>query len=237
MNRFVICLFGAAAMFAGLTTDGWAAGETSSCKVTVKQVLLKTPSGNWVPIKGSEHETDLATEDPMLSLLNFDRVPPGKYVNFKLVVSETVKVTGRDGKNFTRAGGDIYMGGSAVNASGLPGDITALRVVSPTWNNELSGEMTERINLDYEDRDDIMEIYPKRNFLKPFIVKKGSAVHIWMTINLDQTMYFAFPNSIRKGVPRVNVMYFIPPSQIDDVSITVDSVSRYASTDEVAFDF
>ena len=217
--------------------DAFASGDASVCKVMIKKVLLKTPSGEWVPVKGSEREADLMAEEPILSFVNFDRVPPGRYVNFKVVLSETLKVAGRDGKNFTRIGGEILVGGTAVKASDLPGDITSLKIISSTWNDQRAGEIIEHLNLDYEDRDDTMEIYPKRNFQKPFLVKKGTAVHIWITVNLSHTLYFAFPNSIRKGLPKENVMYFMPPSQINDVGIAVGPVSSYASGDDVAFDF
>ncbi len=42
---------------------------------------------------------------------------------------------------------------------------------------------------------------------------------------------------VKRGVPKENVMYFLPPNQVDDVSIIVDAVSRYAAEDEVSVDF
>lgn len=231
-----VCLMLVAIFFMG-EECAFAAGDPTECKVTVKQVFLKTVSGSWVLVKKSEREADLMAEEPILSFINYDRVPPGKYVNFKIVLSETVKVSGRDGGNMTREGGEIIVGGTAAKASDLPGDIASLKTISPTWNDQKPGAIIEHLNLDFEDSNDTMEIYPKRNFQKPFIVKKGSAVHIWLTVNLNHTIYFAFPNSIQKGVPKVNSMYFIPPSTIDDVSLISDSVSKFASEAEVAFDF
>lgn len=235
--RAAICFFVTILAFFAMGDILFAAGDPLECKVLVKQVLLRTVSGDWVPVKNSEHEVDLKVEEPIISFINYDRVPPGKYVNFKIVLSETLKVSGKDDRNMTREGGEIIVGGAAAKASDLPGDITSLQTIKSTWNNQKEGEMIEHLNLDFEDRNETMEIYPKRNFQKPFLVKKGSAVHIWMTVTLGRTLYFAFPNSIRKGVPKENAMYFIPPTEIDDVSITSDSVSRFASGEEIAFDF
>ena len=231
----LFCIAGVVFLFA--TNPSFALGEPSECKVIVKKVLLKNISNDWVPVALPEHEADLLSEDSIVSFVNFDKIKPGKYVNIKVVLSETFKISGRIGNNFTRAGGEITVGGTAVRSSDLPGDITSIRIVSPTWDKQKEGEVIEHLNLDYEDTNDTMEIYPKRNFQKPFLVKKGTAIHIWVTVNLSHTLYFAFPNSIRKGLPAENVMYFIPPTLIDEVGIAAGPVSNYASGDEVAFDF
>ena len=223
--------------FLGFSNLSFAAGDAVKCVVTIKKVLLKKVSGDWIPVPDSAREADLSKEEPVLSFINYNKVPSGKYVNFKIVLSETVKVAGKDGKNLTKEGGEITVGGTAVSASELPGNITSFKVASPVWNTRDSGLITEHLNLDYEDRNDTMEIYPRRNFQPPFIVKQGSGVTLWMTMNLERTIYFAFPNSISKNVPKENVMYFIPPKEIEDVSITVDAVSSFASSDEIAFDF
>ena len=215
----------------------FAAGNAVKCVVMIKKVLNKKVSGEWVPVPDSAREADLLVEEPLLSFINTNKVPSGRYVNFKIILSETVKVTGKDGNNLTKEGGEITVGGTAVNSSELPGNITSFRVASRVWNIQELGLITEHLNLNYEDRNDTMEIYPRRNFQPSFVIRQGSSVTLWMTVNLDHTIYFAFPNSISKAVPKENVMYFIPPNEIDDVSLTVDAVSSLASGDEIAFDF
>lgn len=217
--------------------SSFAVGDATKCEVTVQAIFLKNISGDWIKIKDSSRQANLMVEEPLLSFINYDRVPPGKYVNFKVILSETFKISGKDGDNFTKAGGEITVGGTAIKASALPGTITALKVTSPVWNTEKEGEITEHLNLDFEDQNDTIEIYPRRNFQKPLLIKKGSAVHIWMTISLTRTIYFAFPNMIKRGVPKENVMYFLPPEGVDDVSMSVDAASRFASEDEVEIDF
>ncbi|PIU40066.1 MAG: hypothetical protein COT00_03640 [Candidatus Omnitrophica bacterium CG07_land_8_20_14_0_80_50_8] len=225
-----------AALFAG-TDLGYASGDASRCIVTVKKVLLKNISGEWITVSTPEYEYSLLSDDVIFSCVNYKRVPRGKYVNFKLVLSEILKVSGRDGKNFTRGGGEITVGGTATKASKLPGEIKSFKVAAPTWSDSTEGLMIEHLNLDYEDTNDTMEIYPRRDFDRPFLIKEGSGIHLWMTINLNNTIYFMFPSSIRRGLPTENVMYFIPPKVIDDLTISVDAASRSAASDMIEWDF
>ena len=214
-----------------------AAGDAVKCMATIQSIYFRKVSGAWIQVKDSSRQVDLLAEEPILSFINFNRVPPGKYVNVKIVLSETFKVTGKDGNNMTKAGGEITVAGTATHGTDLPGTINSLEVTAPTWNDQSEGEITEHLNLDYEDRNDSIEIFSRRNFDKPFHVKKGSAVHVWMIVSLNKTINFAFPNMIKKRVPRENVMYFIPPNQIDELSITVDAASSFASGEEIEFDF
>ncbi len=214
-----------------------AAGDATKCVVVIQGVYFKKFSGAWVKVKDSSREVDLLAEEPLLSFINFDRVPPGRYVNLKIVLSETFKVSGKDRNNMTKAGGEITVGGTAAKGRDLPGEINSLAVTAPTWNDQSKGEITEHLNLNFEDRDDTIEIYPRRIFDKPFHIKKASAVQIWMTMNLNQTIYFAFTNMIKKGVPKEKVMYFIPPNQIKELTVMVDSVSSIASGDDIEFNF
>ena len=223
-----------------LNNPCFAAGDPSHCFVTVKQVLLKKISGEWIPIPDAQKEVDLLEDDPIFSFINFkQRVPKGKYVNFKVILSETVKVSGNDGKNLTRTAGEITVGGTASKAFDLPGNIKSLKAASPTWTKDEKehGLITEHLNLDYEDSNDTMEVYPRRDFNKPFIIKEGSSVQIWLSINLTGTVIFMFPNALHRGVPTENVMYFIPPKDIDDMSINIGASTSFAPGDTIAFDF
>ena len=214
-----------------------AAGDATKCVATIKGVYFRKVTGEWVLVKDSSREADLLAEEPALSFINYNRVPSGKYVNVKIVLSETFKVTGKGGNNMTKQGGEITVAGTAIHGRDLPGTINSLEVTAPTWSDQAQGEIIEHLNLDFEDRNDFIEIFPRRNFEKPFRVKKGSAVHVWMTMSLNRTVYFAFTNMIKRKVPKENVMYFIPPDQIDELSITVDSASTFASGDEIEFNF
>lgn len=226
-----------------LTSSLWrikpcfASGDATHCIITVKKVWLKNVSGDWVSVDLPEHQVDLTQEEPIFSFVNYKKVPRGKYVNFKVVISETLKVSGKDGRNMTKAGGEITVGGTAATIADLPGDITSLAATSPTWNDKEEGLITEHLNLDFEDRNDTMEIYPRRDFNKPFVIKEGSGVHLWLTVSLSHTIYFMFPNAIRKNVPTQYVMYFIPPKEVDDMSIVVDSSTSFAPGDLVVWDF
>ncbi len=70
--------------------------------MTIKSVQLKKSTGEWVTVIEPDHQVDLVNQEPMVSFLNNGRrVSPGTYINFKIILSETVKVKGVDGTSKT----------------------------------------------------------------------------------------------------------------------------------------
>jgi hypothetical protein len=207
-----------------------AAGPADQCVVTVKKVELKNTAGDWFVLSDSDAKLDLAAKDPGLDLVNNGRLPAGDYVSCKLTLSETVVVSGVDGKNKTKEGGEVTIGGSAGVAADLPGEITQLDEVSPTWNTEKEGAIKVNLDLDYRDRDNIMEIYLKREFQKPVAVKEGSKIRIALRVDLNETVHYAWPNYFN-GFPAKETMYFLPPDHVSEVSLKSDAVSTIATSD------
>ena len=143
---FLICL-----IFPSLCS---AVGDASQCVMTVKKIELKNRAGDWIVLTDEEQPLDLFSQNPSITVVNKGRLAPGVYVNCKITLSEIFAVAGSDGPNMTREGGQITVGGTAAKAFDLPGEITSLNEVSPTWNTKSEGVMTEHLNLNYEDRDD-----------------------------------------------------------------------------------
>ncbi len=53
--------------------------------ITIKSVQLKSDQGNWLTVIEPDRQVDLLNEEAGLSFFNNGRVPPGSYINFKIV--------------------------------------------------------------------------------------------------------------------------------------------------------
>ena len=72
--------------------DLYAAGDPSECVITIETVALKNGEGKWVTVANPDHEVDLVTQEAGLSFFNNGRVPAGRYVNFRILISKRFKV-------------------------------------------------------------------------------------------------------------------------------------------------
>ena len=57
--------------------------------ITVESVALKNTKGEWVTVLRPDKKINLETTEPSLSFFNKGNVPPGDYVNFKVVLYGT----------------------------------------------------------------------------------------------------------------------------------------------------
>lgn len=215
----------------------WAAGTASRCLVTVKGIKLKDMDNAWFNVPIKEVKLDLGKPDQTISFKNDGRIPAGRYKNFKIILSETLQVSGHDGDNYTTEGGQLEVGGVARRMSELPGDITSMTESTKTWNKNSEGLMTVKINLDFEDRDDVMEIYGSRDLEEPFKVKAKSNLVFVISVNLEDTINFAWPDSLARGIPSHNVMYFLPPTSVTEVSISSDKYTTSFDSDYIDISF
>jgi len=85
----LICL----TLFLGFLNDAFAISDPSACVITIKSVELKKDSGAWITVIEPDHQVDLVNQRPIVSFFNNGRrVPPGHYLNFKIVLLRTIKV-------------------------------------------------------------------------------------------------------------------------------------------------
>jgi len=219
------------------TWDAFAAGEATHYWVTVKKIEFRNLSGQWVTAMEPNKAIDLVDPESKFSFQNGGKIPPGDYEIFKITLSETFKVSGSDGEKKTKTGGEIVVGGTASKASDLPGEITSLQERSPTLSKDTEGEMTVHVNLDHEDRDDIIEIYGKRPFPKPLTIKANSKIVVALVFNLKETIHFAWKDSVAPGLPAADVIYFLPSRRVEDVSVKSDFRTAYTSSDDIEMVF
>lgn len=207
-----------------------AVGDATQCVMTVKKIELKNRAGDWLVLTDEEQPFDLFSQNPAITVVNKGRLAPGVYVNCRITLSETFTFAGSDGPNMTKEGGQITVGGTAARASELPGEITSLNEVSPTWNTQSEGIMTEHLNLNYEDRDEVMAIFSKKDFTRDLVVKEGSTIRVTLRLDLKKTVYYVWADYFN-GFPKKDTMYFLPPKDVSELSVKADAVTALATSD------
>ena len=206
--------------------------------VTLKSLMLKNNTGQWITVAEPDKQVDLFSNQLQVSLFNQGRIPDGNYINFKLIISETIKISESDNfGNKTKAGGVEIISGTAETNFDLPGEITSFVEKSPTWNEEEEGEITATIDFDNHDEDDIIELTKKRDFAQAFEIKKGTFINVVLAMNLMGTCYMVEPGALKPGVPEKKVMMVFPPRFVNEVRFTVDDRTELLEADDVLMKF
>ncbi len=210
----------------------------SKCVVTIERFELKNNTGEWITVISPDLQVDLAVKDPTLSFSNAGgKIPPGNYINFRIILSETFKVSGKDHENLTKEGGDVTISGTAHELRDLPGVFTAYKETEPTWNLASEGAFKIHLNFNSADSDEEMTLTRRRDFAEALEIKKGSFVYVWFLMDLQKTLYFAEAASLSNGWPKDRAFYFLPPKQIDTVLLTVDGRKEEMKGDDVVLWF
>lgn len=211
-------------------------GDITKCFVKVLAIKLKDTTQDWHTVTINK-EINLLSDDTSFSFTNEDQLPPGNYLNFRIVLSETVKVSGSDGKNLTKEGGEITIGGTAAKASDMPqNEILSFKQTSPTWNTEKEGVMKIHFNFDHEDFDDFMEIYPKKDFAKPLTIQKGSVVRVSFLWDLRNLMQYVWEDYF-SGIKSDQAMFFLPSKDVSEVSLKSDAQVVLLTADSLDMEF
>ncbi len=219
-------------------------GNAQSYKTTVKRIELKNDAGSWVIIATPNQEIDLvgvAAGAAAASLLNDSAIPAGNYVNFKIVIDETFKVTGCDSTNLncTKVGGSATFTGSAATAADIVGmTVSGFTNPASTYvNANTPGEMTMEINLDSGDADDDIEIYATTDLSPAIEIKATSTISMWFDFDTQGTIAYAGVGNLGGGLPTSAAMYFKPPAAGTEFSITVDGSTTSVTSAQMTMAF
>ncbi len=87
MPRLFFGFFLASALIFSVSPS-FAAAVPAGSVITIKSVELKNDKGQWLTIIEPDKQVDITKEESGLSFFNNNRVPPGNYVNFRIVVFE-----------------------------------------------------------------------------------------------------------------------------------------------------
>jgi hypothetical protein len=237
MKKQAVILFSALWVLS-LAPAAFGAVSPSSCIITIEKLELKNNSGEWVTLLQPDLQVDLVVKDPSLSFSNASgKIPPGNYINFRVILSETIKVSGRDHENMTKADGEVEITGSAMQLRDLPGVFSGYKEKSATWNLSAEAPIKVHLNFNNGDSDDVMTVTRRRDFADPLEIKKGSFVYVWFMLDLVKTLYYAEPASLGNNWPPNRGFYFLPPNKIDGAIITVDARKEEMSGDDVGLWF
>lgn len=214
-----------------------ATGEVTKLRMVVKKIQFQTIAGEWVTAAEPNLEVTVIPEEPIYQFKNQGTVPPGEYRNVRVVFGETVKFTGVDGENYTREGGKLVIGGAARTASELPCELTRFEIQAPTWSaTPPAGEMTETLEFDYGDRDDVMEIRATRDLPKRVYVKAGSVIKVYLGLELKKSVTYTWKNYF-PNFSNDDAMLFLPPSAISELSVNVDGITALATYETLIWEF
>lgn len=236
MKTLKIVLAAAVLVFAAAGVR--AEGAATQCTGRLLGVMLKTAGGQWVTAWEGDQPLDLLdSKTPWATIESKGKIPPGKYINIKLRISETFQVSGSDGPYMTQAGSRVVIGGSAPTIERLPGDILAYEESGPTWNTEKEGELTVHLNYDYEDKDDYIEISRNREFQEPLVITDKSLLRVSVSVNLKSSLQIVLPGTLALHIPKDKALVFSLPSKLSEMVIRVDTSSRYVKSPELKLEF
>jgi len=213
-------------------------GDVTTFVVTAEKLYLKNRTGEWVEVRldGPVSSNVMSDTPVVLDLKNDGRVPDGEYVSAKLVLSETVRFSGSEGRDLTKKGGTVRLSGSAAKATEVPSMNVLGFESSGSWNKDEEGEVTEHLDLDYQDRDTVMEITGKRDFKKSIVIKQGSSIKVLLGLELKGTVHHLVPNYF-SGIPSEEAVYFVPPAAVAELSVKCDANIGLLTSESIEWTF
>jgi hypothetical protein len=219
MRRAALLMAGVA--FLGAANPAEARGTASKCLLTLKRVELKNAAGNWIVVSQPNVDIDLNAQDAGHEFVNLGTIPEGEYFNVRTVFSETIRFAGSDGKHMTKAGGKCVVG-SPAKLMGEQAELTKFEEASPTWNDWREDLMTQTFDFDNGDRDDEMDMTFRMSLGRPFRIKSGTKVGLFIYIPLTKCVEHLYPDALGAGVPKGHAMVFHFPPAVARYEVIVD---------------
>lgn len=217
----------------------YARGNAETYIVRVLRVEIRKTDGTWITIATPNQEIDIASANAGATAGSLSgSVPPGSYDNFRLRLSETMRFSGSDTAQYTRAGGNVTVTGNDSNDAS-----TATWATYPPDTEELvenaeshssagpAGEVTAQLDLDANDGDNYIEVYATNNSSTPVTVNADSAISMYFDFDTQGTIIY--DSTSGDG----NIMFFLPPQTGTRFGITVDGTSLTITEADMRIDF
>lgn len=223
-------------LLAALVCTPASAAEPLEYTVTLKKFELKNNTGQWIAVIEPDRQVDLAQEEAKVSFFNTSgRVPDGNYINFRITLSESVRVQGRAGIHVTKEGGAVELSGAAVIPDDLPEKISGFKETSPSLIDEgMPGAVHVAFRFNPEaGRDDAITFTRKNDLPEPFAVRKGSFIYAIAVADLADIVQYAQKHNFRRSVPDRPAMFAWPIRRVDEIKLTVDDRSVVLGPEEV----
>ena len=239
----------------------FANGNPTHYKMTIQAIYVHdAPSNTWVLVASPNQEVDIvgdsSGQNAVAASLGGISIPPGTYDNFKLRISETMKVTGSNGADYTKAGGVITITGltsSAASTADWPTDppgagvVTMVETVDTlTTDSAQAGEVSMVLDLGAAkvggDSDNYIEVSGDNNINPPLTVTSTSQVSMWFSFDTQNTVQSLSNADLTIGMGGTDVggngaTIFLPPQAGTTFSITVDGRTESVSASGMRIDF
>lgn len=254
MKKLILSLF---ALFVSFSV--FAAGNPTVYKVTVKAVQLKNLAGQWVTIAAPYQEVDIASASAgqaVASLFSDSVIPAGSYVNFRVVLSETLRVAGTDTVYSTVAGGILNISSTdpsktgststaewnfdptnPASALGFAALLTSAQPVDCVKLAGTPGEMTVNLDLDNDaDSDIFVQGIADLSIADAVGINGDSEVSMSFSFNMNNSVLEIdpTPGAADSGD---EVIAFLPPQEGTQFTITVDGVAKSVTGDMMEMQF
>lgn len=236
MKKAVI--FSVAALFFFVPSVVWAKTETIQYYVKLKAVRFLNTDGQWITLRADWEAVNLLGDKPLLQIYNDKgQLPLGTYTNIKVIISETVLVSGYDGDNNTQNEGEYVYSASPARIEDLPGDFYEVKIIKPSCNDggEI-GLITVHFDLDSHDRDDFMEIYPRRGLKRYVEIKKKSLLRIYLRPRSRNQLHYAWAGSLGPDQPAEDIM-LLNPFVPEEMTVGVDAVTNSFDSDSLQMSY
>ncbi|MFC1666340.1 DUF4382 domain-containing protein [Candidatus Omnitrophota bacterium] len=233
----------------------YAAGNADKYEVTILKIEFKETNGTWLTVSEPNQTVDIANVISGATAASLvGSIPVGSYINFKLVLSETITFSGVDDSP-----ADLSLGYTTVDGGGvtMTGDNSAA-ASTETWDTPpdtdltdglpdatmtetgetcapgigVPGDITATLNLDAEDADNYIEISGRTDLTvaNAITVTENSTTSISFDFDTQGTVMWTDDGD-------GNVIIFLPPQEGTELIITVDGTPTTIQEANMKIDF
>ena len=228
-------------------------GRPDKYEVTIISVQLKDDATNqWVTIASPNAVADITGvgANTVASAIQASVViPVGDYDNFKLVLSETMTVSGTIGASSTNSGGAVIITGLNNNADKIstwdqPGPLPSSVIKEQNSTDSITagtaGDVSYTLDLDASDADSSIEIYIQTDLTTPISVTANSVITMGFTFDTSTALLLLGAGEMGAGAVDVNTngaLVFMPPSSGTSFTITVDGTTTTIASSDMEIEF
>lgn len=226
-----------AALLLLASAPAFADGVPSHYVVTIEKIELKTEEGRWVTVIQPDKQVDLIESEARVAFFNNGRVPEGRYLNFRITLSDRVKVAGQDHASWIREGGEQVLGMSANVLSEFTGVFGTIRERSPVYTDD----KTQAGYSTFEYRpangsDGEMTLTGRRDF-DSMTVHADSFISVLFIFDFSGTVRFTEAGSFTRNTPARDTIVVMPPRQVQEVRVTVDTHTETLKNHDITLSF
>jgi hypothetical protein len=196
----------------------------------VLRVDFLNDKGQWITIATPNQQVNIcsvAAGADAADLMANANIPTGKYVNFRIVLSNVMVFAGTDGIDETAPGGTVTLTGIAANAASTstwPADppVASVALVAVATRQAVTGnpgDITATLNLGAAAGfvANTVTCQITNNLATPIEVKDTSTVSMAFQFNTQNTVWSAAAG--------VGPMFFTPPQTGTSYSLIVDGAT------------